>query len=59
MMVGPYGGLDPLRGWLEAARLWSEGARGADEVLGRAARRSGEETRAVLGASGGRPDVRS
>src|SRR5215207_608745 len=53
------------RGWLEvgsamfaanrhladAATVWDDETRAAEEVLARAARRSGEETRAVFGAS--------
>lgn len=53
------GGADPFRLWLEAARVWNEDARGAEEVLAKAARRSAGETRAVLKAAsnaGGRPD---
>ena len=61
------------RGWLEAgstlfaanrrlvdaARLWGDERRAAEEVLARASRRSGEETRAVVGAGEGPPDAAS
>ena len=61
------------RGWLEAgsamltanrrlmdaARMWGDEARAAEEVLARAARRSGEETRAVFGDGEGPPDAAS
>ena len=36
---------------LEASRLWSHAALGATEVVARAARRSGEEARAVRDSS--------
>ena len=42
------GGRDPFGAALAGFGLWSEGARGAGEVLTRAARRSAEETRAVF-----------
>ena len=42
----------------DAARLWDDEARAAEEVLARAARRSGEETRAVFGTEGP-PDAAS
>jgi predicted unusual protein kinase regulating ubiquinone biosynthesis (AarF/ABC1/UbiB family) len=59
------------RGWLEAgyaafaanrrlvdaAAVWGNETRALEEVMARAARRSGEETRAVFGASGGRADA--
>lgn len=54
------GGVDPFHAWLAASGAWTEGARGAHEVMVRAARRSSEETRAVLeatSAAGGRPDL--
>lgn len=44
------GGTQPFRAAREAFRLWTEGARGANDVLTKAARRSTEETRAVLDA---------
>ena len=59
-MRNSSGGIDPLRAWLDAARAWNEGARGAREVLEKAARRSAEETRAVLdaaSAAAGMPDL--
>ncbi len=43
----------------DAARLWGDEARAAQEVLARAARRSGEETRDVFGAGEGPPDAAS
>src|SRR5918998_3927469 len=43
----------------DAARLWGDEARAAQEVLTRAARRSGEETQAVFGAGAGPPDAAS
>jgi predicted unusual protein kinase regulating ubiquinone biosynthesis (AarF/ABC1/UbiB family) len=43
----------------DAARLWGDEARAAQEVLARAARRSGEETQAVFGAGEGPPDAAS
>ena len=43
----------------DAAGLWGDEARAAREVLARAARRSGEETRAVSGAGDGPPDAAS
>jgi len=55
-MPGSYGSADPLRGFLETARLWSHGALGAREVLARAAKRSGEEARDVRESVGGTPD---
>src|SRR5215210_5962863 len=42
----------------DAARLWDDEARAAEEVLARAARRSSEETRAVFGTEGP-PDAAS
>jgi len=47
---------DPFRAAREAFRLWSEGARGAQGVLTKAARRSAQETREVLDAAG-TPDL--
>jgi len=44
------GGTEPFRAAQEAFRLWTEGARGAEKVLTKAARRSAEETRAVFDA---------
>ena len=43
----------------DAARLWGGEARAAQEVLARAARRSGEETRDVFGVGEGPPDAAS
>ena len=43
----------------DAARLWGEEARAAEEVLARAARRSGEETQAVFGGGERPPDAAS
>lgn len=43
----------------DAARAWGDEARAATEVLTRATRRSGEETRDVFGAAEGRPDASS
>jgi hypothetical protein len=43
----------------DAARLWGDEARVAQEVLARATRRSGEETRDVFGAGEGLPDPAS
>ncbi|MDQ3965959.1 MAG: hypothetical protein M3246_05840, partial [Actinomycetota bacterium] len=50
------------RDWLEASSAmfdgaWGNGTRAAEEVLARAARRSGEETRAVFVPDGGTPDT--
>ncbi|HET7479688.1 MAG TPA: AarF/UbiB family protein [Rubrobacteraceae bacterium] len=56
----PPSGPDPFRSWLEGARLWNEGAFGARRVLTKAARRSSEDTRAVLdaaSAANGTPDL--
>ena len=45
---------------VNAARLWGDETRAAEEVLARASRRSGEETRAVVvGAGEGPPDAAS
>jgi predicted unusual protein kinase regulating ubiquinone biosynthesis (AarF/ABC1/UbiB family) len=44
---------------MDAARLWGDQARAAQEVLARAARRSGEETRDVFGAGEGPPNAAS
>ena len=55
-MPGSRGGADPLRGSLDAARLWSRSVLGAQEALARAARRSGEETRDVRESAKGTPD---
>lgn len=58
-MMGRRSGKDPFNLWLNAAKSWNEGNRGAREVLVKAARRSSEETRAVLdaaSAAGGIPD---
>src|ERR687894_2390113 len=43
----------------DAARLWGDQARAAQEVLARAARRFGEETRDVFGAGEGPPNAAS
>jgi len=53
MKPWPYG-TDPLRGWPGLAR--PEALLEARKVWGRAARRSGEDARAVLGASRGATD---
>ncbi len=53
----PYGPEDTSRGLLDAARLWSHGALGVQEVLTRAARRSGEEAQAVRESAEGTPNV--
>src|SRR3712207_4234359 len=45
------------RRFADAARLWADETRAAEEVLARAGRRSGEEVRAVLGIAGGPADV--
>ena len=55
-MPRPYGPADTFRGLLDAARLWSHGALGAQEVLTRAARRSGEEAQAVRQSAEGSPN---
>lgn len=53
---GPAG---PFRAWLAGAHLWSNGAREVGKVLSKAARRSSEETRAVLdvASAAGMPDI--
>lgn len=51
-----YGSEDAFRSRLDAARLWSYGALGTWEALARAARRSGEEARAVRESSRATPD---
>ena len=56
MMQPPYGSEDAFRSRLAAARLWSYGALGTWEALARAARRSGEEARAVRESSRATPD---
>ncbi len=59
MMPRPYGPTDTtetFRGLLDAARRWSHGTLGAQEVLARAARRSGEEARAVRASAVGTPN---
>jgi predicted unusual protein kinase regulating ubiquinone biosynthesis (AarF/ABC1/UbiB family) len=56
MMPRPYGTQDSFHSRLDAARLWSHGALGAEEVLARAARRSGEEARAVRESAQGTPN---
>ena len=55
-MTRPYGTEESFRGLLEAARSWSHAALGAGEVVTRAARRSGEEARAVRESAKGTPD---
>ncbi len=40
---------DANRRWLDAASVWNDERRAAEEVLSRAVRRSGEETRDVFG----------
>ena len=57
MMARPYGPADMFQSLLDAARLWSHGALGAQEVLARAARRSGEEAQAVRESAQGTPNV--
>jgi ubiquinone biosynthesis protein len=56
MIPRSYGAQNPFRGWLDATRLWSHGALGAEEVLARAAKRSGEEARAVRESAQGTPN---
>src|SRR5215212_2843539 len=48
--------MQPHYGSEDAARLWSYGALGTWEALARAARRSGEEARAVRESSRATPD---
>jgi ubiquinone biosynthesis protein len=48
----PDGVTDPFRVARETFGFWTEGARGAEKVLTKAARRSAEEARAVLEAGG-------
>ncbi len=55
-MSRPYGPAETFQGIQDAARLWSHGALGAQEVLARAARRSGEEARAVRESAVGTPN---
>ena len=55
-MPGSHGGADPLRGSLDAARLWSRSVLGARETLARAAWRSGEEARNVRESARGTTD---
>ena len=50
-------GQDPFIAALETARLWGDGACAAERVLTHAARRSAEETRAVLDAGVTTPDL--
>src|SRR3712207_4273827 len=56
MMPRPYGPAETLQGLLDAARIWSHGALGAQEVLARAARRSGEEARDARESAKGTPN---
>ena len=56
MMSRPYGPAKTFQGALDAARLWSHGALGAQEVLTRGARRSGEEAQAVRESAQGTPN---
>jgi predicted unusual protein kinase regulating ubiquinone biosynthesis (AarF/ABC1/UbiB family) len=50
---------DAVKNLISAASAWGKEARAAEEVLSRAARRSEEETRAVLGTVNGAPDIAS
>jgi predicted unusual protein kinase regulating ubiquinone biosynthesis (AarF/ABC1/UbiB family) len=52
----PYGAEEAFRGVFGDARSWSRAALGAGEVVARAARRSGEEARAVRESAPGTPD---
>ncbi len=56
MMPRPYGPAETLQSLLGAARIWSHGALGAQEVLARAARRSGEEARDARESAKGTPN---
>ena len=56
MMQRPYGPADTFQSLLDATRIWSHGTLGAQEVLARAARRSGEEARAVRESALGTPN---
>jgi predicted unusual protein kinase regulating ubiquinone biosynthesis (AarF/ABC1/UbiB family) len=56
MMPRPYVPADTFQSLLDAARIWSHGALGAQEVLARAARRSGEEARDVRESAPGTPN---
>jgi ubiquinone biosynthesis protein len=56
MMPRPYGPADMFQSLLDAARIWSHGTLGAQEVLARAARRSGEEARDVRESAVGTPN---
>src|SRR3712207_1572884 len=55
-MPRPYGPADTFQSLLDAARIWSHGTLGAQEVLARAARRSGEEARDVRESAVGTPN---
>lgn len=48
---------DANRRWAEATGIWGDEARAAEEVLARAVRRSGEETRDTFGFGSGFTDV--
>ena len=56
MTQRPYDADEALRDLFGAARSWSHAALGAGEVVARAARRSGEEARAVRESAHGTPD---
>ena len=56
MTQRPYGADEAFRDFFGAARSWSHAALGAGEVVSRAARRSGEEARAVRESAHGTPD---
>jgi predicted unusual protein kinase regulating ubiquinone biosynthesis (AarF/ABC1/UbiB family) len=56
MMPRPYGPAQTFQSLLDAARIWSHGALGAQQVLARAARRSGEEARDVHESAVGTPN---
>src|SRR5215213_11647595 len=56
MMPRSYGPADMFQSLLDAARIWSHGTLGAQEVLARAARRSGEEARDVRESAVGTPN---
>jgi ubiquinone biosynthesis protein len=56
MMSRPYAPAETLQSLLDAARIWSHGTLGAQEVLARAARRSGEEARDVRESAVGTPN---
>ena len=57
-MLRPHAAEGAYEDLLEASRLWSHAALGATEVVARAARRSGEEARAVRKSTAGTPPPR-